>query len=217
MLRKYSGAVLAALMTAGCATKGYVRTQVQAAADTSRMGYTAADASLKQEVTTELGQVRTDVDSLKSNVSTLRQDLTVLRDSLGARIIAMEKGLRFILPVTFAYDDATVSDEDRPALDQFASVVGKHFQGAVVTVEGFADPAGSAAYNRRLSRERAENVLAHLNQAGLNGVTLRAVGLGETRPVVEGASRDMAGADANRRVVFVIEGINPAIMTTSMR
>jgi peptidoglycan-associated lipoprotein len=181
------------------------------------MGYTAADASLKQEVTTELGQVRTDVDTLKSNVSSLRQELAVLRDSLGARIIAMEDGLKFIFPVTFAYDDATVREEDRPALDRFASVVGQHYQGTVVTVEGFADPAGSAAYNRQLSRERAENVLAHLNQAGLNGVTLRAVGLGETRPVVEGASRDMPGADANRRVVFVIEGISQATMTTSMR
>ena len=210
MLRTHAGAVLALLMTAGCATKGYVRTQVQAAADTSRIGWTAGDNTVRQE----LGQVRTDVDTLKSNVSTLRQDLTVMRDSLGARIIAMEKGLQFILPVTFAFDDATVSDEDRPALDQFAGVVGKHFQGAVVTVEGFADPAGSAAYNRRLSLERAENVVAYLNQAGLNGVTIRAVGLGETRAVVEGASRDMPGADANRRVVFVIEGIKPAIMTT---
>jgi peptidoglycan-associated lipoprotein len=213
MLRKHAGAVMAVLMTAGCATKGYVRTQVQAAADTSRMGWTAGDSSVRQE----LGQVRTDVDTLKSNVSTLRQDLTVLRDSLGARIIAMEKGLQFILPVTFAFDDATVSDEDRPALDQFAGVVGKHFQGAVVTVEGFADPAGSAAYNRRLSLERAENVVEYLNQAGLSGVTIRPVGLGETRLVVEGAARDMPGADANRRVVFVIEGINPAVMTTSMR
>lgn len=216
MLRKYSGAVLAALMTAGCATKGYVRTQVQAAADTSRMGYTAADASLKQEVTTELGQVKTDVDTLKSNVSSLRQELAVLRDSLGARIIAMENGLKFIFPVTFAYDDATVREEDRPALDRFASVVGQHYQGTVVTVEGFADPAGSASYNRRLSRERAENVLAHLNQAGLSGVTLRAVGLGETRLVVEGASGDEPGADANRRVVFVIEGIGRP-MTTAVR
>jgi len=210
MLRTHAGAVLALLMTAGCATKGYVRNQVQLAADTSRVGWTAGDNAVRQE----LGQVRTDVDTLKSNVSTLRQDLTVMRDSLGARIIAMEKGLQFILPVTFAFDDATVSEEGRPALDQFAGVVGKHFQGAVVTVEGFADPAGSAAYNRRLSLERAENVVAYLNQAGLNGATIRAVGLGETRAVVEGASRDMPGADANRRVVFVIEGINPAIMTT---
>jgi outer membrane protein OmpA-like peptidoglycan-associated protein len=212
-MRRLAGAVLAALMTAGCATKGYVRTQVQAAADTSRMGWTAGDSAVRQE----LGQVRTDVDTLKSNVSSLRQELTVLRDSLGARIIAMEEGLKFIFPVTFAFDDATVREQDRPALDRFAGVVGKHFQGAVVTVEGFADPAGSASYNRRLSNERAENVVAYLNQAGLSGVTIRSVGLGETRQVVEGASRDMPGADANRRVVFVIEGINPAIMTTSMR
>jgi outer membrane protein OmpA-like peptidoglycan-associated protein len=212
MLRKYSGVALAVLLTAGCATKGYVRNQVQLAADTSRMGWTAGDSSVRQEVV----QVRTDVDSLKTNVSNLRQELAVLRDSLGARIIAMEDGLKFIFPVTFAFDDATVREEDRPALDRFAGVVNKHYQGAIVTVEGFADPAGSAAYNRRLSTERAENVIAHLNTAGLSGVTLRAVGLGETRLVVEGASRDDPGADANRRVVFVIEGIGRP-MTTAVR
>ncbi len=211
MLRKHAGAALAVLMTAGCATRGYVRTQVQAAADTSRMGWTAGDSSIRRD----LGQVRTDVDTLKRNVSTLRQDLTVLRDSLGARIIAMENGMKFLLPVGFAFDDATVRDEDRPALDRFASVVGKHYQGTVVTVEGFADPAGSAAYNRRLSRERAENVVAYLNQAGLRGVTLRPVGLGESRLVVEGASRDMPGAEANRRVVFVIEGVGRPMTTVS--
>jgi len=91
-------AVLLLMGSAGCATKGYVRTQVQAAADTSRIGWTAGDNTVRQE----LGQVRTDVDTLKSNVSTLRQDLTVMRDSLGARIIAMEDGLKFIFPVTFA-------------------------------------------------------------------------------------------------------------------
>jgi hypothetical protein len=41
------------------------------------------------------------------------------------------------------------------------------------------------------------------------------VGLGETRQVVEGASRDDPGADANRRVVFVIEGIRA--MNTALR
>jgi outer membrane protein OmpA-like peptidoglycan-associated protein len=74
-------------------------------------------------------------------------------------------------------------------------------------VEGFADPAGSPGYNRRLSQKRAENVVAYLDQAGMSGVTMRAVGMGKTRFVVDKASRDMPGAESNRRVVFVIESV----------
>ena len=34
---------------------------------------------------------------------------------------------------------------------------------------------------------------------------LRAVGMGENRPVVPGAAKDDPGAELNRRVVFVVE------------
>jgi len=115
--------------------------------------------------------------------------------------------MQFAFPIRFAYDDATVRPEDRAALDRFAQVVSRHYAGSIVTIEGFADPAGTTAYNRRLSQERADNVRAYLEQAGATGVTLRAVGMGKTRQLVEGAYGDMPGAEANRRVVFVIEGV----------
>jgi outer membrane protein OmpA-like peptidoglycan-associated protein len=52
----------------------------------------------------------------------------------------MENGMKFALPVTFAFNDANIRDEDRASLDRFAQVVGKHYSGTVVTVEGHADP-----------------------------------------------------------------------------
>ena len=207
-IRNCIGFALATVMVSACATKGYVNRQVQAMRDTSQMGYTAADSAIRNELTTVSGQVtalRTDVDSVKNNVSALQRDLNALRDSVGAKITALESGTQFIFPVTFAFDDATVQDKDRAALDRFAQVVNKHYSGAMVTVEGFADPAGTQSYNRRLSQQRAENVIAYLEQAGLSGAKLRPVGMGETRQVVEGAERDMPGAESNRRVVFVIE------------
>ena len=36
-------------------------------------------------------------------------------------------------------------------LDDFAKVIGDNHSDAVVMVEGFADPAGSTAFNRRVS------------------------------------------------------------------
>jgi peptidoglycan-associated lipoprotein len=117
----------------------------------------------------------------------------------------MEEGLKFALPVNFAFDDATVRPEDVPALDRFARVVQNYYQGSKITVEGFADPAGTMAYNRALSTRRAEAVRAHLMTAGVNPDLVDAIGYGETRQVVMGAERDDPGAEKNRRVVFVVE------------
>jgi peptidoglycan-associated lipoprotein len=220
MIRICTGVAVAAVATSACATKGYVNRQVAAMADTSRIAWTASDSSIRQEMTsqaTQLTSLRTDVDSVKSNVASLRQDLNMLRDSVGAKVTALEKGMEFIFPVTFAFDDATVRDQDRAALDRFAQVVDKHYGGAVVTVEGFADPAGTAAYNRQLSLKRAEAVISYLQEKGLSNVTLKPVGLGESRQVVEGASRDMPGAESNRRVVFVVESTTGGTPSDSTR
>jgi peptidoglycan-associated lipoprotein len=43
-------------------------------------------------------------------------------------------------------------------LDRFATVVKEYYPGALVTVEGFADPAGGEIYNLRLGQRRAEAV-----------------------------------------------------------
>jgi len=202
MIRNCSAAMLAGgLALSGCATKGYVMEQVRAATDANRAAWTTGDESVK----TDVAKVRSGLDSVRTNVATLRDDLNSLRNEFGAKITAMENGLQFALPITFAFDDATVRAAARPALTRFADVITKHYPGSIVTVEGFADPAGSVAYNRRLSLNRAENVIAYLKEAGISGVTLRADGLGKTRLVAEGASRDMPGAESNRRVVFVVE------------
>jgi peptidoglycan-associated lipoprotein len=113
--------------------------------------------------------------------------------------------MKFAFPVHFAYNDATVRTEDAAALDRFANIVSKHYNGAKVTVEGFADPAGSSRYNVGLSQRRAEAVKAYVSSKGLDASLINTVGYGETRQVTRGASGDQPGAELNRRVVFVIE------------
>jgi outer membrane protein OmpA-like peptidoglycan-associated protein len=149
--------------------------------------------------------IQGDVQTLKNDVQSLRTELQNLRTEFGAKITAMEEGLKFAFPVNFAFDDATVRPEDVPALDRFAKVVQNYYQGSKITVEGFADPAGTTTYNRALSMRRAESVRAHLTSAGLSPELIDAIGYGETRQVVVGAERDDPGAEKNRRVVFVVE------------
>jgi peptidoglycan-associated lipoprotein len=141
----------------------------------------------------------------KAEIAALRNDLQSLRTEFGAKIAEVAQGLQFAFPVHFAFNDANVRTEDSAALDRFASVVSKHYTGAKVTVEGFADPAGSKSYNVALSQRRADAVKAYVASKGLDASLINAVGYGKTRQVNPGAWGDQPGAELNRRVVFVIE------------
>jgi len=177
-----------------CATKGYVNKRVDAQA-------VAQTAALDSE-----RAARTQADeATKAELATLRKDIDSLRTEFGAKITEVAQGLQFAFPVHFAFNDANVRTEDAAALDRFANVVAKHYTGAKVTVEGFADPAGSQRYNLQLSKRRADAVKAYVTGKGLDASLVEAVGYGKTRLVNRGAYGDQPGAELNRRVVFVIE------------
>lgn len=143
-------------------------------------------------------------EQLSADLQALRADLDALRSDFDARIVAVENGLQFALPVHFSYDDATVRPEDVAALNRFVDIIGTYYTGALVTVEGFADPAGSRAYNESLSERRAESVREHLMSQGI-AAEVRSIGYGEDRLVVPDAEKNDPGAEMNRRVVFVVE------------
>ncbi len=187
------GALVVPVFVTGCATKGFVRKELAAQR-------TAIDSVIAMERTERMAGD----SSLRGELTQLRADLTSLRDTFNVRITALENGVQFATPVQFAFDDATVRDEDRPLLDRFATVVQKYYPGSKITIEGFADPVGGANYNRRLSQRRADAVKQYLTEKGITG-DIKTVGYGEARPVVPGAGRDEPGAEQNRRVVFVIE------------
>jgi peptidoglycan-associated lipoprotein len=196
-LRTFAVMALSVPLFVGCVSNGKFKREIaaqNAANETERTARMSADEA-----------IQADVQTLKSDVQSLRTELQNLRTEFGAKITAMEEGLKFAFPVNFAFDDATVRPEDVPALDRFAKVVQNYYQGSKITVEGFADPAGTTAYNRSLSMRRAESVRAHLTSAGLSPELIDAIGYGETRQVVVGAERDDPGAEKNRRVVFVVE------------
>lgn len=187
---------LPAVLTLGvgaCATKGHVR-------DALAEQRSQLEASMAQERSERMAAD----ERLAADLATLRADLQAMRTEFDAEIEAVAQGLQFVLPVHFAYDDATVRAEDMAALQRFADVVNRHYTGAVVTIEGFADPNGPAAYNRALSERRSVSVRDQLIANGIQA-QLRTVGYGEDRLVVPNAAKDDPGAELNRRVVFVIE------------
>jgi peptidoglycan-associated lipoprotein len=210
-LRAVAAVILGSSVLGACATKGFVRTSVR----DERAARIAADSSLSNTITTEVASVRSEVTTVKNDVASLRNDLTALRTEFGAKITAMEEGLKFAFPVNFAFDDASVREADKAALDRFASVVGKYYSGSMITIEGFADPAGSNRYNMDLSKRRADAVAAYLSEKGLSTTTVRTVGYGKSRLVNPKAQKDDPGAEANRRVTFVVETNGATAATTT--
>jgi len=160
-----------------------------------------------EAVEARVGAVDRRVDDVESRMAALEDDLARLREEYRVTVERLEAALRFNAPVHFAFDDATIRPEDREVLDQFATAVRAHYQDAIITVEGFTDPAGSAAYNRRLGERRARAVKEYLVTQGLREGQLRIVSYGQDqeRQIVPGAQGPGQEGWQNRRVSMVID------------
>lgn len=153
-----------------------------------------------------IAELRANDQQQQQQLAALTQEMQQQFAKYDAQIAEMGGRVRVDTAAHFAFDDATLRDEDKPLLDDFAKVIGGHYPGAMVTVEGFADPAGSAAYNRRLGERRATAVRDYLvSTGGLSESQLRAVSYGEdaNRQIDQGQSGDNGAS--NRRVTLVVD------------
>ena len=99
-------------------------------------------------------------------------------------------------PVPFAVgSDALLPEADGPLGDVLA-LLQENNDIELLRIEGHADERADSRYNLDLSRRRAEAVRAWLISRGIAPERLEAIGTGEARPAT--------GADASRRVEFVV-------------
>jgi peptidoglycan-associated lipoprotein len=187
-----AGALVAALALGACAPK------------VTRDQFNTEVAKLREEM--QAG------DKANSDrIDALEKDLQSFRSEYQVSMERMQGMLKFNVPVHFEFDRAELREGDRPLLDRFAGVVKEHYPNAVITVEGFADPVGSARYNERLAQRRAESVKAYLvSSGGLGDANLRTVSYGEARnrQIVQGAGGPAEGLE-NRRVALVVDYAQP--------
>jgi len=99
--------------------------------------------------------------------------------------------------VHFAHDRAVLTPAAKLVLKAAATRL-KARRGVRVEVAGHTDARGSDAYNRRLSRRRAEAVMAYFVARGVPESALSAEGYGESAPVADNTTP--AGRARNRRV-----------------
>jgi outer membrane protein OmpA-like peptidoglycan-associated protein len=111
--------------------------------------------------------------------------------------------VRVELDVKFDFDKAQVKEASYGDIKNLADFMSQYPQTSTV-VEGHTDSVGTDAYNQRLSERRAAAVRSVLvDQYGVAGGRVNAVGYGESRPVADNATE--AGRAINRRVEAEVE------------
>lgn len=192
--------VMMALVAGGCASKKYVKTELEshAASSTERMD------GIEGQV--EENQTRLDMQEEEIiQISQTAQD--ALDRAMAAGQLAEGKFLYETVlsddKVRFGFNEATLSPEGMAALDQFVSELRARDENVFIEIQGHTDSVGDAAYNMRLGERRAESVRRYLSQTG--GIALHRMSIisyGMTAPIADNESPD--GRAMNRRVTLVV-------------
>jgi len=160
----------------------------------------------KADFDAAINEWRANDQKLQQEIDGLSQEMQQKFAAYDAKITEANGRVRVDAISHFAFNDATLRDEDKPLLDDFAKVVASHYPQALVTVEGFADEAGGKGYNIRLGHARADAVRDYLvKNDGMPPSQVRTVSYGkaDNRQVLKGKWGD--GAEPNRRVTLVVD------------
>lgn len=172
----------------GCATKGYVNTQVSA-------------------VDTRLSDVSTRVTDHDTKLASLDQtSRDALRRAEAAGKLAEGKFLYSEVlsddSMKFPVSKAALSPEAQARLDAFVDKLKADNRNVYVEVQGHTDATGSKDANYRLGEERAEAVRRYLNEHGVALNRISTISYGADVPVQPNKNR--VGRQANRRVVLIV-------------
>ena len=128
-----------------------------------------------------------------------------------------------ILDIEFAIAVDNLQRDDEEKLAVLGTFMNK-YKDTTAVIEGHTDSVGSDEESMKLSKRRAESVVAYLvKNAGISSSRLKAVGYGATRPIAD--NRSETGKRRNRRINAVIacatdiEGltVRPARLTMALQ
>ncbi len=119
----------------------------------------------------------------------------------GAEVKRVGEGIQIIFDdksgVNFAFDSAELTPEAKKNLDAVAEIFNE-FPDTDLMIEGHTDSVGDENYNLKLSKRRAESVVAYIKSKGVAGSRFKVEAFGETRPRFDNATKE--GQSKNRRV-----------------
>lgn len=100
--------------------------------------------------------------------------------------------------VNFETGKAALLPASKELLDEVAKVLTDHPELQKIRIEGHTDNAGGAAYNLKLSNNRAKSVREYLVSKGIDAKRLESKGFGLSKPI--GDNKTPEGREQNRRV-----------------
>ena len=105
--------------------------------------------------------------------------------------------------ILFEFGKAELKQELKENLAEIAGILKNLLTESTVVIEGYTDNVGKADANKKLSQQRANEVLNYLVGRGVDKKRLKAVGYGATKFVADNATEE--GKAKNRRVELVIK------------
>ena len=208
------------MFIAGCATKNYVRQQVQpidqkvAEVDKNSQARDASqvsDINKTNQIVDEDGKKLDATNEIATTADTTAKGAMSKADTNAKGL----GDLRMVVAniddykpagdptvVHFGVNKYTLTKDEKATLDAVATQVGsmpRYF----ITVEGYTDQTGSATYNDQLSRERANSVISYLvGSHDIPVYRVHMIGLGEQK-LIDGGKGKKA-REASRRVEVTV-------------
>jgi phosphate transport system substrate-binding protein len=168
------------------------------------------DSDSAQEALARMGRFGLDIDSARfadqnervaNAIRAADQEITL--DHLRGFVRSFSNAAR--LSTTFRFSDNSTDMDERSSRNVALlarRIEDGDFDGRELVFAGFSDSVGGAAGNRRISRQRAEQVADLVRKAAaradLSRLTISAIGLGEISPLA--CNDDELGRRINRRV-----------------
>lgn len=130
---------------------------------------------------------------LNSQEEVLRKNFVLQKLTAGANLVLHN--------ILFAFDKLEFTAETKTELDLLYQLLtdNAHLK---IEISGHTDNRGAVEVNQRLSEQRAQAVVQHLTERGINTDRLRAVGHGLARPIASNQTEE--GRQRNRRTEFSI-------------
>jgi OOP family OmpA-OmpF porin len=208
-------AAVAFMGVTGCTTKNYVKTQTaplidhtnqldQRTADNNRALHDVDDratAGIKgaQSAADAAAQNAQNATKAAGDADTAANDAVHRADSLDSVVKGLDNYKSMAnVTVTFGFDKAILTKDDKDQLDTFAQQLGSA-KSYILEVTGGTDSIGSAAYNYDLSNRRADSVVQYLAaKYGVAAHRFYLIGIGKDKEVAPNNTAD--GRKQNRRV-----------------
>jgi outer membrane protein OmpA-like peptidoglycan-associated protein len=220
MIRHRFGALglaagLAVMGASGCATKNYVHTQTAPLVEhTDQLD--AKTAANNRQIRDVDDRAQAGVENAQGAADTATQNAQSAGKSAGDAQMAADnavhradsldsvvKGLDNYksvanVSVTFGFDKALLTKDDRDQLDEFAAQLGSA-KSYILEVTGGTDSTGPAQYNYDLSQRRADAVVQYLAaKYGVAAHRFYLIGIGKDNAVASNTTAE--GRKQNRRV-----------------